>query len=98
MIGITILSLIIAYDIDPHRSKGQSFAYGGVVGLIGMLTLGYPLECIFSDDPANRLSVLLKELGENETGYSEVPPYVTLVGWFLITIGVYIWDRRKPSQ
>jgi hypothetical protein len=97
VIGATILCLIFSYDIDPHRSKAQSFAFGAVVGLIAMLVLGFPFECVFAADPASRLSVLLRER-PNDLPHSEVPPIATLLGWLSVSILVYWNDRRRAIR
>lgn len=48
ILGITILFLVLAYDIDPHRTMFQSAAYSCVAGLTTLLAAGFPLEWGFT--------------------------------------------------
>jgi uncharacterized BrkB/YihY/UPF0761 family membrane protein len=100
VIGITILLLILAYDVDPHRSRAQSVAFSAVVALIALLSLGFPMECVFAAHPMARLHVLLKEIPQDkDLPMSEVPPLAAIVLWMLITIVLYWRDRRRrPSH
>jgi len=93
-IGATILLLITSYDIDPHRSATQSLAYAAVIGLTVMLMLGFPLECVFASPENNRLDRLFAEKA-GDIGHSEVPPYVTLLGWLGVTVVMFFRDRRR---
>ncbi|MEH3085474.1 MAG: hypothetical protein PGN26_02825 [Xylophilus ampelinus] len=48
VLGVTILLLVLAYDVDPNRTKFQSVAYSCVAGLTTLLAAGFPLEWIFA--------------------------------------------------
>ena len=97
IIGATILFLIFAYDIDPHRTPYQSLAFSAVAGLIAVLALGYPSECIFATHRMVRLRVLLKEI-DPDVPQSEVPPIVTILLWLLLTVVLYLCDRRNLKK
>jgi hypothetical protein len=96
-IGVTILSLIITYDVDPHRSAGQSFAFSAVAGMITALMLGYPLECVFAKDSCARLCVLLHEKPK-DLPYSEVPPIATIILWGGATGLFYLMDGKNRNN
>ncbi|WP_286571072.1 hypothetical protein [Variovorax gracilis] len=62
MIGVTILLLIITYDVDPHRTKGQGVGFAAVLFLAAQPAMGFVLECLFATDRKKRFSVLWREL------------------------------------
>ena len=95
-IGATILLLITSYDIDPHRSATQSLAYAAVIGLVSMLMLGFPLECLFASPENDRFGRLFAEKA-GDIGHSEVPPYVVLLGWILVMLGAFFRERRRAK-
>lgn len=99
VIGLTVLVLILAYDVDPQRTRLQSVAFGGVCALVTVLVIGYVLEYVFATNRPKRFDVLKRELPQNEDlSYSEVPPYVVLVFWFGMTCG-YTWlDRCRARE
>jgi hypothetical protein len=94
VIGVTILFLIFAYDVDPDRSVGQSLAFGAVVGMVGALTLGFPLEWIFFDDPKHpRIAAFRHDLPQGQDiDYSNVPPYLIVIIWFVLAMIVFARD------
>ena len=94
IIGATILLLIFAYDVEPHRSRYQSLAFSAVAALIAVLALGFPMECIFAVNKLARLSVLLKEF-DSDLAQSEVRPIATIVLWLVLTLFFYWRDRKK---
>jgi hypothetical protein len=96
IIGATILLLVFAYDVNPHRSWFQSLAFAAVIALVVTLILGYPLECICSQQHVERIKILLREKKEEE--YSEVPPGLMILFWFAITGVVYFFDRKKRHR
>ena len=74
VIGLTVLVLILAYDVDPQRTRLQSVAFGAVCALVTVLVIGYVLEYVFATNRPKRLNVLKRELPQNEDlSYSEVP-------------------------
>jgi hypothetical protein len=97
MIGATVLILILAYDVDPHRTQPQSMAFGAVFGLIFLLTIGFPLEIAFSVNPSERFSAIFSEI-KNDHAYSEVPPYVAFLVWLSSGLFVLFIDRRRVSR
>lgn len=97
MIGATICVLILAYDVDPHRTLFQSLAFGGVCGLILLLTFGFPLEILASKTPTARFNVLFHER-ESDISFSEVPPYVAMLFWLLASVTVAVIDRLRARH
>ena len=97
MIGATILVLVAAYDVDPHRSRLQSSAFAAVCGLILLLTLGFPLEIVSAKYPGSRFDALLKE-PEADNPFSEVRPYVALLFWLGATAIIFAIDRRRSGK
>ncbi len=101
VVGGTILLLIFAYDIDPHRSHFQSLAFCAVAALIAVLALGYPMECIFAHDRIARLQIILKEVKEDPDNPSEVPPIAEIIVWTTLTMAFFWRDgknrRRAPN-
>ncbi len=110
LIGFTILCVVLAYDIDPHRNAFQSFAYAAVCALVVQTALGYPLECLFSSNRDLRLSVLLAELPQctdqlveaklrcEANSHSEVPPIAIIGSWSVSVLLFFFLDRRRPSN
>ncbi len=45
-VGLTLLSLIVAYEMDRRRTRLQSLALATVAGLVMLLVLGLILELI----------------------------------------------------
>lgn len=94
--GAAILLLIFGYDIRPNRYRRQSLAFAAVVALVAVLALGYPMECIFSEKPLDRLHVLkLDRDPDTDIKHSEVPPYVTIAIWTGFTLIAYRCDRIR---
>ena len=94
MFGVTILCVVFAYDVVPHRDNRQSVAYSAVCALISLLALGFLLECAFAKDKAMRFHVLFAE-PEQDIEHSEVPPLVMLVLWIAIALVYYRVDRWR---
>ncbi|WP_152034162.1 hypothetical protein [Paracidovorax avenae] len=81
VLGITILFLVLAYDVDPHRTWFQSIAYSCVLGLTTLLAGGYLLELSFSELPA-------------QDGASSVSQWIHVTVWVVLSVGYYGYDRR----
>lgn len=81
VLGITILLLVLAYDIDPHRNWFQSVAYSCVSGLTTLLAVGYLLELIFV-------------WWAPQEGTSAVPQWVHGVLWVLLSLAYFWHDKR----
>jgi hypothetical protein len=97
MIGITILWVIFAYDVEPHRGPGKNLAFSAVCALISLLALGFPLECAFATDRAMRLHVLRAE-PDSDIKHSEVPPLVILGLWIVMWCAYYWLDRWRCKR
>jgi hypothetical protein len=97
VIGATILVVILAYDVDPHRTPWQSLAFSAVCALISLLVLGYPLEFAFATDKVNRFDVLFRE-PPRDLGHSEVPPLAVLALWVALTSVYWGIDRRRVRK
>ncbi|HEX2331574.1 MAG TPA: hypothetical protein VHI32_00225 [Burkholderiales bacterium] len=48
LIGVVVLAVIVGFDHEPIRHRGESFAYSSVFGLILWLAIAYPVEIVFS--------------------------------------------------
>ncbi|MBL8355472.1 MAG: hypothetical protein JNM01_11635 [Delftia acidovorans] len=81
VLGITILLLVLAYDIDPHRSRSQSVAYSCVSGLTTLLAVGYPLElaCAWLYLPGSG---------------STLPQWMHFVVWVVFSLAYFLYDKR----
>lgn len=93
ILGVAVLLLIFGYDIDPYRSTRQSLAFASVVALNAVLALGYPMECIFSPYPLDRLHDLLHD-PKTAQNFSEVPPLVAIAVWGGLTAIVWFYDTK----
>jgi hypothetical protein len=96
IIGLTMLLVVLGYDIDPDRTRRQSLAFSGVCALISLLVLGYPLEILWATSKLERLLVMLKERTDDHN-YSEVPPIFVLSLWLVLTAVFYSFDRRRSA-
>jgi hypothetical protein len=97
IIGATIFGLILAYDVDPHRTSLQSLAFGAVCGLILLLTFGFPLEILASNTPRAQFNVLFHER-KDDILFSEVPPYVALLFWLAVSAIVAVIDGLRARS
>src|SRR3954462_6737704 len=97
IVGLTLLGFIWGYDVDPHREPRQSFAFAAVVGLISTLVIGYPLEVLFSPTSFDTFKTLLHETREQQH-YSDVPPWVVLTLWALITFIAFLFDKQRSTK
>jgi hypothetical protein len=97
VIGLTILFLIFAYDVDPDRTIGQSLAFSAVCALISLLVLGYPLEYYYSSDKVVRLKAWSESL-PNDISYSQVPPNKFIYWWIFLTVVCVIFDRWRNCK
>lgn len=102
VMGVTILSVVFAYDKDPARDGFQKFAFSAVCSLITLLALGYLFELLWAWEnslfgnprsPSNtkvvfRLRELLREQEEDLT-YSQIPPWFYIVVWLGLVILYY---------
>ena len=87
VVAITLVLLIVSYDIEAYRTALQSLAYSAVVGLTSALGLGFPFECYFG--------VCLSDAEP-----SAVPQWISVLSWAAITGLAYLLDgsareRRK---
>jgi hypothetical protein len=94
IVGATMFVLIWAYDVDPNRTRLQSFAFGAVCGLILLLTIGYPLEILSANDPGTRFSAILREPA-SDIQSSEVRPIVAILFWLAATLAICWFDQRR---
>ncbi|MDE1546914.1 hypothetical protein PTW32_15970 [Dechloromonas agitata] len=84
VVAISILCVILAYDVDASRTSAQSFAYSAVLALTATLGLGYPLELIFG--PSVDLNT------------SSVPQLASVTVWGLAVLGFLGMDRKARKQ
>jgi hypothetical protein len=97
--GLTLLFVILGYDVNPHRNLYQSIAYGAVFGLVCILIIGYPLEILWADDKVKRLHILFKEIpSDDEQKFSSIPPLAILVLWVLLSAAMCSYDRYRAKQ
>ena len=85
VVAVTLLLLIISFDVEAYRTKSQSLAYSAVVGLASSLGLGLPLECYFG-------SCL------SDAGSSAVPQLVSVICWIGVTALMYALDRKARAR
>jgi hypothetical protein len=96
VIGLTLLLVILGYDVDPHRERFQSIAFSAVFGLVCILIIGFPLEVWFADNWLERLKILLKEKPQDkEQTYSSIPPLGILSLWVLLSGAMFMYDRNR---
>jgi hypothetical protein len=81
VLGLTILFVVLAYDIDPHRTRFQSLAYSCVAALTTTLAAGYPMELYFAASLSDRTS-------------SAVPQLWTVFAWIAFAFIYYAVDKR----
>lgn len=81
VVGLTILAVVLAYDVEAFRTKFQSFAYSAAAGLTATLALGYPFE-VYSQN----------YIDYNPTS-STVPQWVTVLAWLCFTAAFYVFDH-----
>jgi hypothetical protein len=97
IVGLTLLGFVWGYDVDPQREPRQSWAFAVVVGLIGTLMIGYPLEIMFSPKPFETFKILLHE-PRLEQHFSDVPPWVVVTLWAIVSFSVFRFDRRRSTK
>ena len=97
IIGVTLLFLVLGYDVSPFRTRMQTLGYSGVVALAGVLVVGYPLELAWSTNRCTLLSGLVREPAAPQT-YSDVPPIALLGVWLMLLLGVFLWKRGLVVQ
>src|SRR6478609_10463691 len=68
-VGVTFLLVIVAYDRAGWRTHLQSAAFSTVVAFSIVLTIGFPLELVFSRD---RAYLLASALSENPYAIAEI--------------------------
>jgi hypothetical protein len=63
IIGVTLVALILAYELNNGRTLAQSIAFGAVLGLCSLLFLGFLVEWLVfhtpHDAPESKLSYTL---------------------------------------
>jgi hypothetical protein len=88
VVAITLVLLIVSYDIEAYRTTLQSLAYSAVLGLTSTLGFGWLFECYFG--------VCL-----SDATASAVPQWLCVSSWAAITLLVYILDgsaRKRWKQ
>ena len=95
VVGITVGILIFAYDVDPYRTKMQSLAFAGVIGLISSLSIGFLIElaaaCLFNNtDCTDIYKGTTKTSSLNTLHISLICIFTTLL--------VYKWERCKQNK
>ena len=80
IVGVTILFVVLAYDIEAYRSMFQSIAYSSVAGLSSILACGYLLELYYRRP-------------DIDAAASAVPAESSLVGWAVVSVIYFSFDR-----
>lgn len=102
IVGLTILFVVMAYDIEAYRSTFQSMAYSAVLSMTSILASGYPLELYFHSstpvtiDPVTSAANCLQcvpPAAPNSPSESAVPALVSLAGWAIFAVIFYGLDR-----
>jgi hypothetical protein len=94
VIGITLLSIIYAYEKDRPRTGHQSWAYAMVVAFVMLLVTGLLLELLLGNGS-------LQGICNNAGGYKSdeydscVESWYLASIWSVYTIIVYWIDRRR---
>jgi hypothetical protein len=88
VVAVTLLLLIVSFDVEAYRTKSQSLAYSAVVGLTSSLGFGLPMECYFGSCLSDAAS-------------SAVPQLASVACWIVFTLLTYVLDckaRKRGEQ
>ena len=97
VIGITLLSVIFAYEKDRSRTGCQSCAYAMVVAFVMLLVAGLFLELLLGN---GSLGGICNNTGgcKSDEFDSHVESWHLASMWGVCTILVYCLDRRRLKQ
>lgn len=90
IIGVILIAILTAYDIEPFRDSLQSIAFSAVFGLAIILSLGAILEVFFGWCYPDHKK-------ENPT-ISVIPDLVIFLVWGVGTISTFYIDRNRVKK
>jgi hypothetical protein len=82
VIGLTLLAILLTYELRRYRSHWQNFAFGAVCALCTLLILGFLLEWGISGWNLN----YYEELENRNPPDSEVNYWHMFISWGILTI------------
>lgn len=88
IVSITLLAVIVGYEMNRYRTKCQSFALAAVSGFCTLLLLGLILELILGK---GSLEGIKEDKGETD---SLVESWYLAVAWLVLTPIWYLVDRK----
>lgn len=110
---MTILALVLAYDVDPVRTWWQSLAFAMVVALVAQPATGFLVEAFFSKTSGLRLSVVYQQVPQCDPQLIEqgkqnanecldftesaIPGWGLIGSWLVITFLVLCTDRMRAE-
>jgi len=98
IIGVTIICVVLGYDVEPSRKWPQSLAFSAACSLILLLALGYPMELCFAALKATRLHTSFAAALPEDAKHSGVPSLFIFYLWGVNMCLCLRWDIKRCAR